>query len=61
MSGSTPVGPFTDPIGKPLVPIGMVPTYSRDPGVLMDDNGENYLIFGTFSYFMVGGTTAHPT
>eukprot|EP00729_Bicosta_minor_P020745 gene20745-833_t len=30
----------------------MVPTYSRDPGVLMDTDGSNYLIFGTFSYFI---------
>ena len=52
VSGSTPTGPFADPIGKPLVPIGMVPTYSRDPGVLMDTDGSNYLIFGTFSYYM---------
>ena len=29
------------------MPIGMVPTYSRDPGVLMDTDGSNYLIFGT--------------
>jgi hypothetical protein len=52
VSSSTPTGPFKDPLGKPLIPIGMVPTYSRDPGVLMDDDGSNYLIFGTFSYYM---------
>ena len=40
----------SDPIGKPLVPIGMVPTYSRDPGVLMDTDGSNYLIFGTYVF-----------
>ena len=49
---SNPGGPFTDPLGKPLIPEGMVPTYSRDPGVLMDEDGSNYLIFGTFNYFM---------
>ena len=52
VSGKSPTGPFSDPIGKPLIPEGLVPTYSRDPGVLMDDDGSNYLIFGTFSYFM---------
>ena len=50
--GKTPKGPFKDPLGKPLVRIGLVPTYSRDPGVLMDDDGRNYLIFGTFNYFI---------
>jgi hypothetical protein len=50
--GDTPTGPFTDPLGKALIPEGLVPTYSRDPGVLMDDDGSNYLIFGTFKYFI---------
>ena len=27
VSGDSPTGPFKDPIGKPLVPIGMVKTY----------------------------------
>jgi hypothetical protein len=39
-------------LGKPLVAIGDYPTYSRDPGVLMDADGSNYLIFGTFNYFI---------
>ena len=52
VNGSSPAGPFSDPLGAPLIPEGLVPTYSRDPGVLMDDDGSNYLIFGTFSYYM---------
>ena len=52
LKGATPTGPFHDPLNKPLIPIGLVPTYSRDPGVLMDDDGSAYLIFGTFSYYM---------
>ena len=48
VTGPTPNGPFADPLGKPLIPIGMVPTYSRDPTVLMDDDGTAYLCFGTF-------------
>jgi arabinoxylan arabinofuranohydrolase len=52
VTGPTPNGPFSDPLGKPLIPIGMVPTYSRDPTVLMDDDGSAYLMFGTFNYFV---------
>eukprot|EP01051_Picozoa_sp_SAG22_P015612 SAG22_NODE_2067_length_3057_cov_2.417174_2_plen_499_part_00 len=52
VTGPTPNGPFSDPLGKPLIPIGMVPTYSRDPTVLMDDDGTAYLMFGTFNYFV---------
>jgi hypothetical protein len=52
VSSTSPTGPFKDPLGKPLIPIGLSPTYSRDPGVLMDDDGSNYLIYGTFNYYM---------
>jgi hypothetical protein len=52
VTGPTPDGPFSDPLGKPLIPIGLVPTYSRDPTVLMDDDGQSYLMFGTFNYFV---------
>ena len=52
VTGPTPNGPFSDPLGKPLIPIGMVPTYSRDPTVLMDDDGTAYLMFGTFGYYV---------
>ena len=52
VTGPTPNGPFSDPLGKPLIPIGMVPTYSRDPTVLVDDDGSAYLMFGTFNYFV---------
>ena len=52
VKSDAPNGPFRDPLGKPLIPEGMVPTYSRDPGVLMDDDGACYLIWGTFTYFI---------
>lgn len=52
VTGPTPDGPFADPLGKPLIPIGMVPTYSRDPTVLVDDDGSAYLCFGTFNYYI---------
>jgi arabinoxylan arabinofuranohydrolase len=38
---NTPYGPFTDPIGKPLVGNGEI-----DPTVFIDDNGQAYMFFG---------------
>ena len=52
VTGPTPDGPFSDPLGKPLIPIGMVPTYSRDPTVLMDDDGTAY---GNFDIIIILG------
>lgn len=52
VSGPTPSGPWHDPLGKPLVPKGLTPTSERDPGILMDDDGSNYLNFGTFDYYV---------
>ena len=52
VTGPSPSGPFNDPLGKPLVPKGMVPSDSRDPGVLMDSDGECFLVWGTFNYFI---------
>jgi len=40
---STPVGPFTDPLGKPLVHSG---SGDIDPTVFIDDNGQAYLYWG---------------
>ena len=43
-SPNGPTGPFHDPINKPLIPEGLVPTYSRDPGAFVDHNGTAYLV-----------------
>ena len=40
---SSPVGPFTDPLGKPLVHSG---SGDIDPTVFIDDNGQAYLYWG---------------
>jgi len=47
-----PAGPWRDPIGKPLIAEGLVKTEARDPGILQDADGANYLVFGTFQYFV---------
>ena len=52
VSGPTPSGPWHDPLGKPIVPKGLTPTAERDPGILMDDDGSDYINFGTFDYYI---------
>ena len=55
VTSQTPVGPWKDPLGKALIPDSLkLPgnAGSRDPGILQDDDGSNYLIFGTFQYYM---------
>jgi len=50
LEGDTPYGPFTDPIGGPLIS-RQTPTCAEvawlfDPAVLMDDDGKAYIYFG---------------
>lgn len=42
----SPAGPWKDPIGKPLVPLGLTPTEQRDCDILMDDDGSAYMVYG---------------
>lgn len=48
----SPIGPFTDPLGKPLITHGtpgVQPATNMwlfDPGVFIDDDGQAYLYFG---------------
>ncbi|NCD68124.1 family 43 glycosylhydrolase [Mucilaginibacter agri] len=41
-----PTGPFTDPIGKPLIPKGTRRGQMIDPMAFVDDDGQAYLYFG---------------
>lgn len=50
---NAPRGPWKDPLGKPLVPQGLTPTEQRDPNVLIAGDGNAYLVYGTFDYFIV--------
>lgn len=49
----SPAGPWKDPLGKPLVAKGLTPTEQRDPDILIDSDGQAYMIYGTFKYFLV--------
>ena len=58
MVGDGPSGPWSDPLGKPLLDQAYgkslnQPTHIRDPGVLQDDDGGYYLVFGDFEYYVV--------
>ena len=50
LAADSPTGPFTDPIGKPLVsrntPSCSSVTWLFDPAVLVDEDGSAYLYFG---------------
>lgn len=50
LSGDSPVGPFTDPIGKALIsrstPNCANVEWLFDPAVLVDDDGSAYIYFG---------------
>ena len=52
VTAKTPAGPWSDPLGKPLVAKGEYRTQARDPDVLLDDDGSAYIVFGTFKYFI---------
>lgn len=53
VEADSPSGPWKDPLGKPLLPKGFTPTEQRDPDILMDDDGQAYMVYGTFRYFIV--------
>ena len=50
LTSDSPVGPFTDPLGKPLIsrrtPNCEDVTWLFDPAVLLDEDGTGYLYFG---------------
>ena len=51
VTGDTPVGPWVDPLGKPLLISELTPTHEYDMAVF-EDNGEHYIIFGVWDYYI---------
>ncbi len=45
-TSSSPTGPFTDALGKPLVTTNQYGCQSIDPDVFIDDDGQAYMYFG---------------
>jgi len=44
--GDTPIGPFKDALGRPLIEDAKIKTFSIDPHAFIDDDGQAYLYFG---------------
>lgn len=49
--GNTPVGPWIDPLGKPLLDANLTPTDEYDMAIF-EDNGTHYIIFGVWDYYI---------
>jgi arabinoxylan arabinofuranohydrolase len=47
-----PTGPWSDPLGKPLIAMGSTPTKARDPGLLQEADGTTYIVFGCWDYYI---------
>lgn len=52
VGGDTPIGPWSDPLHKPLVAGGSVPTPARDPAILQERDGTTYIVFGCWDYYI---------
>ncbi|MBD0834779.1 family 43 glycosylhydrolase [Aestuariibaculum suncheonense] len=50
--GDSPVGPWNDPLGKPLLSSELTPTHEYDMAVFEEDNGEHYIFFGVWDYYV---------
>ncbi len=48
----SPVGPWTDPLGKPLLSSEMTPTHEYDMGIIQDEKGDFYIVFGVWDYYI---------
>lgn len=52
MVGDSPIGPWKDPLGKPLLTSDMTPTHEYDMGIVQDEAGEYYIVFGVWDYYI---------
>ncbi|MEM8565877.1 MAG: family 43 glycosylhydrolase [Bacteroidota bacterium] len=48
----SPKGPWKDPLGKPLLDSGLTPTHEYDVGLIQDEEGEYYIVFGVWDYYI---------
>ncbi len=49
--GDSPIGPWKDPLGKPLLTSELTPTDEYDMAIF-EENGEHYIIFGVWDYYI---------
>ncbi|WP_372772754.1 family 43 glycosylhydrolase [Mangrovibacterium sp.] len=52
MVADSPNGPWRDPLGKPLLTSEMTPTHEYDLGIVQDQAGEYYIVFGVWDYYI---------
>jgi hypothetical protein len=57
VTSKSPAGPWSDPLGKPLLSVALShtlpqPTALRDPCVFEDDDGAYYIIAGVYEYYV---------
>lgn len=50
--GDTPIGPWRDPLGKPLLASELTPTHEYDISVFTDADGVAYVVFGVWDYYI---------
>lgn len=51
VEGPTPVGPWTDKLGKPLLTEDMTPTDEYDMAIF-EENGQHWIIFGVWDFYI---------
>ncbi|WP_241664767.1 family 43 glycosylhydrolase [Seonamhaeicola maritimus] len=49
--GNSPVGPWKDILGKPLLSAELTPTHEYDMAIF-EENGQHYIIFGVWDYYI---------
>jgi hypothetical protein len=52
VTADSPTGPWKDPLGAPLLPDRCVDTEVYDPCLFKEDDGEVYIIFGVWDYYI---------
>ena len=52
MVGESHSGPWKDPLGMPLLTEEMTPTHEYDMGILKDEGGEYYIVFGVWDFYI---------
>ena len=53
VESESPGGPWTDKLGGPLIPNGLVDTPCYDPCLFKEDDGSIYILFGIWDYYIV--------
>ncbi len=52
MVGDSSSGPWSDPLGKPLLSSDLTATHEYDMGIIKDEEGEFYIVFGVWDYYI---------